>query len=48
MEHPMSLSPESPPTQACSCRLHSWAHRHMYCASVSPMEVFGLPDLRNP
>lgn len=45
----MSLNPESPQLRPTFCRLHSWARRHMNCASVSPVEVFsflilGIPE----
>lgn len=38
----MSLNPESPQLRPAFCRLHSWSHSHMYCASVSPVEALGF------
>lgn len=45
---PMSLNPESLQLRPTFCRLHNWARRHMYCASVSPVEVFGFLILEIP
>lgn len=38
----MSPNPESPQLRPAFCRLHSWARRHMHCASVSPVEALGF------